>query len=234
MSDLDDELDRALDHAFDAFATGPPPRNLDACLHCVDPVDVRALANTPPRQLHPALGNVLAANLGLTLGDVRAFRWFAPMLLRFWRDPSDCWGDLGLIAGRFHRMRWLTWPSGEIEAVRGVWMASFRRAIAASDPGDELSQVLLALEQSGDELAPYVAVWAARWSQLPERDRCLAHLRTLRATDAYLDFRNPSGLGSFLKDPERLLASWKYVDHPSIRSDGKRLSDWIDDLLTWT
>lgn len=229
--DLEAAFERALDHAYDVFGAQPPPRRIDACLHCVTQEDLDALERTPPREIDERLDRVLLGNLGSTLGGVREFRWFAPRLLEHWRDPAGGSEYLELLAGRFRQVGWTTWPDAEVEAVRGVWRAAFRRAIADPDAGDDLGEVLEGLESSDEDLAPYVADWDALWADLSERDRCLAHLRALRSVGRGLDLHSESPLVAFLTDPARLTAALEYLEDPAFDSDRDWLFGWIVHLL---
>lgn len=226
MPDASD-LRRALDRAYAVFAASPPPRHADACDHCFDEAEVRALLATAPRDLTTDQVRRLLGNLGMTFGGPHETRWYAPRLVASMADP-DVHLPPAFAGGALRRAGWPEWPRDEVEALRAVTAAVVETTLAGDADGDDIAGVLEGVARFERDLAPYLAIW----DRLDERPRSLALLRVLSRLGA--DFLRPGppktgwwrespeafeALRAFVRDPERLVQACAHLDDDALGGD---------------
>ncbi len=157
------ELRHALDNAYDVFACYNAPRDF-IYAHGV-PHWPRNLSVNDWCQL--SYDN----DLEVRLLEADVLRHFLPRWLELMRDDATdtnfkFWWDEWRLEGTLEYTKWLTWPAPEIVALRAVFLAWTREALAkygGEPPLDFLIKV-------GEDLAPHLELWLdadlpalARW-----------------------------------------------------------------------
>jgi hypothetical protein len=163
MGVVDSALKEALDGLYSAFAGQNRPRAIDYCTHCLDVATVkRLLAPVPLRDVPAEPIRRYTVDVLSTAGSVADFRYFLPRILHLAvTDGFGGYPDLDLVMSKLRFADWRRWPAAEQRAVtafmHAVWRATLTRFPA--DPGTE--ELLGAIAQIEDDLAPYLRAWEA-------------------------------------------------------------------------
>jgi len=171
--DGDAALRAAIEALYVAFAAHPLKPTTEPCPCCHGPDDERAIHSAPLRDLTPTALAGYAADAIWTWGDVDDLKHLLPRLFEIvcFEGFEDRWPDSEAVFRRLEAGGWSSWPEDERVAVRAVLRAWWTRRLHRSpyeDPYDELvGDVTGAIVASGDDLATYLAEWAASAGRAP-------------------------------------------------------------------
>jgi hypothetical protein len=109
------EVERAIEQMYAAFAR-PTPREVDGCPCCITPEELRALVETPLRELSGDQLGSYSFSVLLTVGDVADLRYFWPRIAEL-SARGELWTDIEVVFDKPRRGEWRSWPRAEQEAI---------------------------------------------------------------------------------------------------------------------
>lgn len=133
---MTDELEAAIEALYAAFAR-PAPREVGGCTRCcITPGELRALTETPLRELSGDQLGSYAFSVLLTVGDVDDLRYFWPRMAEL-SVRGGLWTDVEVVFGKPRLGEWRSWPRAEQDALerfaRAVMGDLARREVDASE-----------------------------------------------------------------------------------------------------
>ena len=152
-----DSTDMAAERLYAAFAGYRVRHAMEACPCCVTDDDQRRLLSKPLRDLSADDLDLYAYKAMTTWGTVADFKHFLPRLLELASNDTDA-GLLDIVglADKLCYGHWSEWPQDEREAVAD-WMAAVWNSLLQTYPSGILaSDLLLAADELGLELHPFV------------------------------------------------------------------------------
>jgi hypothetical protein len=109
------DLEAAIEEMYAAFAR-PTPREVDGCPCCTTKEELRALVETPLRELNEEQLGRYASSALLTVGDVEDLRYFWPRIAEL-SVRGELWTDIEVVFDKPRRGEWRSWPRAEQEAI---------------------------------------------------------------------------------------------------------------------
>jgi hypothetical protein len=187
MTNLKGNLESAIEGLYETFARYPQPERVEYCpCGCTKPDEVAPLLAAPLRALRfTDLGNYCFSAM-TTQGSVDDFRHFLPRMFQGAAEEEFAY-NLEILFGKLSYAKWLTWPEGEIAAVRTYLTAIWRFGIDSfpieqSMPGIyEIETLLASIACTGEALGPYLQVWTE--TKTLEADRNLVQFVTMYGAD---------------------------------------------------
>jgi len=109
------DLEAAIEEMYAAFAR-PAPREVDGCPCCTTEEELRALTETPLRELGEEQLGRYASSALLTVGNVEDLRYFWPRMVEL-VVRGELWTDIEVVFDKPKRGEWRSWPRPEQEAI---------------------------------------------------------------------------------------------------------------------
>lgn len=154
---VSDSLDEAIREVYRVFATHKKPRDFDACDHCMSAEEKRFFLT---RELQDLTADELmryAADVFLTMGDVKDFKHFLPRILEISVQDDSWWPGPEVVLNKLRLADWSQWPANERNAVVKVLNEKF--AALLKDPnaeGFDVDTWVCALGRCVDDLTPFL------------------------------------------------------------------------------
>jgi hypothetical protein len=152
------QLQAAIEEMYAAFAR-PAPRAVDGCtVCCFTEEELRALAETPLRQLGEKQLGSYASSALLTVGDVDDLRYFWPRMVEL-AARGELWTDLEIVFDKPRRGEWRSWPRREQEAIEGFVRAQMAELARRELDDDEVDRWVCAFGvlMEGEDVVPCLA-----------------------------------------------------------------------------
>jgi hypothetical protein len=159
-----DELKRAIDALYAAFATPPPPV-IEGCPCCINTRNVDVLLSKPLREL---TGDELwryVSGVFLTIGGTHDFRYLFPRIFEIAIvDPNES-NCVEIVLSKLRLADWSSWSATErasVERLLNAWFGSVltqaeeMASESAFDPSYHLDGLLCGLAYGGVSLAPFL------------------------------------------------------------------------------
>jgi hypothetical protein len=152
-------LRHAVDVAYDAFASVPRPKYMDASPYRDGDAILRELTSVPLRQLPEKVIGPYAGWAITTVGSGSDYAHFLPRILEL-AAFQNCWmgSEPAVIADRLKRAHWERWTAARRQAI----IAVFRRAFHASLEsyiGGTPDEWLCGLAGLGQPIAVFLRAW---------------------------------------------------------------------------
>jgi hypothetical protein len=149
------ELESAIEAMYAAFAR-PVPLEVDGCPCCITEAQLRALVETPLRELaDEQLGSYSFSAL-LTVGSPDDLRYFWPRMVEL-STRGEMWPDVEIVIAKPARAGWRSWPRAEQEAIERfarAWMADLARREL---DGHEVNEWICAFGRLFEDVVPLLS-----------------------------------------------------------------------------
>lgn len=154
------ELRDVIDNCYEAFASYPPPRRLDAS-PARDPAAIlKALTSAPLRELAAEQLGPYAGWAMTTVGGTDDYRHFLPRILELAiGDGSHLGLDPPAIAGKLNYAGWPAWSANEQAAVRMVFAGAWRHGLQQHPDDYDPSGWLTGIALIGGDLDAALEAW---------------------------------------------------------------------------
>jgi hypothetical protein len=159
----------AVARLYEAFSRYPLRSTTSPCLHCHSPEEETALRERPLQELGVEALRGFAADAMMTWGDVLDFKHFLPRIFEIVATSDFNWPDLPVVFAHLTRGEWRTWPESERGACEAYLMAKWQATLSEFPAVHDADEVLCALGQCSEDLAPYLQSWGMVEGEPPVR-----------------------------------------------------------------
>jgi hypothetical protein len=147
------DLGRATDALYEAFAAYPLKERIDTCPHCELDAAERRLHVRLLREMRWSDFGPYPFKALTSFGEEEDLKHFLPRILELYvSDHAGAPYTLFMVFGKLDQAQWLTWPAGEVAAIRrfvDAWQRALAREAHESDESawelDELRAGISAL-----------------------------------------------------------------------------------------
>jgi hypothetical protein len=126
QSDRGEDLVRAIDGLYNAFATCPLDDSFSCCPHCFTDADITYLRTTPLREFSDDDASFILGKAITTLGSARDFNHFLPRVLEAWTYHAHYMEHV--IPEKLDSARQTGWTKPQEKAVNDFLCSFFRAA----------------------------------------------------------------------------------------------------------
>jgi hypothetical protein len=149
------ELEAAIEAMYGAFAR-PRPREVNGCPCCTTPEELRALMETPLRELGDEQLARYASSVLLTVGDVDDLRYFWPRIVDL-TARGELSIDCEIVFGKPPLGDWRRWPQAEQDAIEGFVRAQMGDMARREYESFDVDAWICAFGRLMEDVVPYLA-----------------------------------------------------------------------------
>src|SRR5262245_48486489 len=150
-------INQAIKEVYRVFATYEKPHDFDACEHCMSVEEKRLFLNHKLAELTAAELTRYAADVFLTMGDVKDFKHFLPRILEISVHDDSWWPGPEVVLNKLRLAEWHEWPENEKTAVLNLLNEKFAALVKDPDAeGFDVDTWLCALGRCVDDISPYL------------------------------------------------------------------------------
>jgi len=142
---------------YRVFSKYEKPDDFPACKCCISEEAKVVLLSRKLEDLNESELSEYAADVFLTVGTLRDFRYFLPRILELSVGEAFLWPYPQIVLRKLRLAGWAEWPEDERTAVLEVLQDKFEALILSSNAhGQDINQWLCAIGQFVDDLNPYL------------------------------------------------------------------------------
>jgi hypothetical protein len=159
------KLRDAIEQLYHVFSSYRLVEYIDGCPYCVFDQDHVSIHSAPLRVLSAKDLEKYAFKAMSTWGNSQDYRHFLPRLLELQAQSTSKPTYVETAFGKLRYAEWHTWSNKEQEAIRtyflALWLDVLDTRSVGQDPlNTEASSYLCAFSRAGEDLKPYLTVWA--------------------------------------------------------------------------